>query len=84
MWTSIDEDIHAMALQVGLREQGHAMGSRGRAVCQLEEERMRLERAVTPSLLPTAGSCSRRRSSAGAARGWESKASELAANRRRH
>ncbi|KAF8643402.1 hypothetical protein HU200_066886 [Digitaria exilis] len=46
--SGVDEDIHAMAsLQAVLRERGHAMGA---AVRELEEERMRLERAVTASL----------------------------------
>ncbi|KAF8643401.1 hypothetical protein HU200_066885 [Digitaria exilis] len=44
----VDEDIHAMAsLQAVFRERGHAMGAAAR---ELEEERMRLERAVTASL----------------------------------
>nr|CAB3463442.1 unnamed protein product [Digitaria exilis] len=44
----VDEDIHAMtSMQAVLRERGHAMGA---AVRQLEEERMRLESAVTASL----------------------------------
>ncbi|CAN6335886.1 unnamed protein product [Urochloa humidicola] len=44
----VDEDIHAMAsLQAGLRARGSAMDG---AVRDLEEERMRLERAVTASL----------------------------------
>ncbi|CAL5097697.1 unnamed protein product [Urochloa decumbens] len=44
-----DEDIHAMAsLQAGLRARGDAMGG---AVRALEEERMRLELAVTASLV---------------------------------
>ncbi|CAL4903588.1 unnamed protein product [Urochloa decumbens] len=43
-----DEDIHAMAsLQAGLRARGDAMGG---AIRALEEERMRLELAVTASL----------------------------------
>ncbi|OEL21172.1 hypothetical protein BAE44_0017809 [Dichanthelium oligosanthes] len=44
----VDQDIHDMSsLQAGLRTRGDAMG---RAVHDLEEERMRLERAVTASL----------------------------------
>lgn len=44
----VDEDIHAMSsMQAGLRTRGDAMG---RAVRDLEEERTRLERAVTASL----------------------------------
>ena len=44
----VDRDIHALSsLQAGLRARGDAMG---RAVRDLEEERMRLERAVTASL----------------------------------
>jgi ESCRT-I complex subunit TSG101 len=43
-----DVDIHAMSsMQAGLRSRGHAMG---RAVRDLEEERTRLEHAVTASL----------------------------------
>ncbi|RLN27803.1 protein ELC [Panicum miliaceum] len=90
----VDRDIHALSsLQSGLRARGDAMG---RAVRDLEEERMRLERAVTASLVhrgellswlctarraPDPGAALAPRAAAGDAPRWlESKASELAAD----
>ena len=89
-----DEDIPAMAsLQAGLWTAGDAMG---RAVRDVEEERMRLERAVTASLAhrgqlldwlctanraPDPGAALAPHAASGDAPRWlESKASELAAD----
>ncbi|XP_025808154.1 protein ELC-like [Panicum hallii] len=90
----VDRDIHALSsLQAGLRARGDAMG---RGVRGLEEERMRLERAVTASLAhrgelltwlrtasraPDPGEALAPHAAAGDAARWlESKASELAAD----